>query len=267
MTNQIIIGFLLAIFVALAAWRFHSLSTSGAAGAAIIGTLIFGLGGLKWAIILLTFFVSSSLLSRLFSRQKSELRDKFEKGSQRDINQVLANGGIAAFFAMMHLFFPSESWPWVGFTASLAAVNADTWATELGVLNPGFPRLMTNFKKVEKGTSGAISPIGTLASLGGASLIAILAAFLMPAQNPIILFAIVAISGSIGSLFDSFLGATVQAIYSCPTCKKETERHPIHGCGERTIPIRGIKWINNDVVNAGCALAGSLVGLLLLWKF
>ena len=267
MTNQLIFGFLLAVVVAITAWRFQSLSKSGALGAALIGTLIFGLGGWKWAVILLTFFVSSSLLSRLFSKQKSELSDKFEKGNQRDMNQVLANGGIAALFAILHVFFPSALWPWVGFTASMAAVNADTWATELGVLNPGYPRLMTNFRKVEKGTSGAISPIGTLASFGGASLIAILAALLMPDRNPFLILVIVSIAGFLGSLFDSILGATVQAIYHCPTCKKETERHPIHGCGAETTQIRGIKWFNNDLVNTGCALAGPVFGLFFLWIF
>jgi uncharacterized membrane protein len=39
-------------------------------------------------------------------------------------------------FVALHFFFPKETWPWLGFAISLAAVNADTWATELGVLNP-----------------------------------------------------------------------------------------------------------------------------------
>ena len=267
MTIQLFSGFLLAVLVAITAWRFHSLSTSGAFGAALIGTIIFGLGGWKWAVILLTFFISSSLFSRLFPKQKSDLSEKFAKGNQRDISQVLANGGIASIFAILHYFYPSASWPWVGFIASMAAVNADTWATELGVLNPGNPRLMTNLKKVEKGTSGAISPVGTLASLGGSSLIAILAALLKPDQTPFLILAIVSIAGFLGSLFDSFLGATVQAIYTCPTCKKETERHPIHRCGTETIQIRGIKWINNDLVNTGCSLAGPVFGLFFLWIF
>src|SRR5262249_3152460 len=38
------------------------------------------------------------------------------------------------------------------------------------------------------------------------------------------------LSGLIGSLFDSWLGATYQAMYYCPACQKETERH-IHSCG------------------------------------
>jgi len=56
------------------------------------------------------------------------------------------------------------------------------------------------------------------------------------------------ISGLVGMLGDSLLGATCQAMYFCPTCQKETERH-IHNCGTTTQLIRGIKWMNNDTVN------------------
>ena len=74
-------------------------------------------------------------------------------------------------FAALHFFFPNELWPWLGFAAALAAVNADTWGTELGVLNPHPPRMITDLRKVvEKGTSGGISLIGTLAALAGSGL-------------------------------------------------------------------------------------------------
>ncbi len=61
-----------------------------------------------------------------------------------------------------------------------------------------------------------------------------------------------------GSLFDSLLGATVQATYYCPQCGKETER-PIHRCGRQPIYIRGWHWLDNDWVNLLASLAGALV--------
>jgi uncharacterized membrane protein len=67
----------------------------------------------------------------------------------------------------------------------------------------------------------------------------------------------------VGSFFDSFLGATVQAIYFCPHCEKETEKHPLHTCGTPTRRVRGLRWLNNDLVNTFCALAGAVVGLVL----
>ena len=262
---QLLYVFLLAIVVAFAAYRAHSLSRSGALAATLIGTIIFGLGGWQWAVILLIFFVSSSLLSRLFSKRKSKLNEKFDKGSQRDASQVLANGGIAALFAGLHFFLPSAIWPWLAFTASLAAVNADTWATELGVLNPTPPRLITTGQPVEKGTSGGISLYGTLAALAGSGLVAACAQLVRPVPGILLIFSLTTLAGLLGALFDSYLGATIQAIYTCPTCNKETERHPVHTCGTATTRLRGFKWLNNDLVNLGCALLGALLGFAISW--
>jgi uncharacterized protein (TIGR00297 family) len=260
---QLILGFLFAAIIAVAAWRARSLSRSGAWGALLVGTLIFGLGGWQWAVLLLAFFVSSSALTRLFAKRKAALAEKFDKGGQRDIGQVLANGGIASVFAGLNFFFPHASWTWAAFAASLAAVNADTWATELGVLNPSMPRLIITGKPVERGTSGGISVYGMLAALGGAVLIAVLAGLVRPAGNFWLVTGIASLGGLLGSLFDSLLGATVQAIYHCPHCDKETEKHPLHTCGTPTVQVRGWKWLNNDMVNVGCALVGALIGGIL----
>ena len=263
MLLQLSLGFLFAALIAFAAYRAHSLSKSGAWGALLEGTIIFGLGGWRWAVLLLAFFVSSSALTRLFGKKKASLNDKFDKGGTRDIGQVLANGAIASIFASLHFFFPALSWTWVAFAASLAAVNADTWATELGVLNPSLPRLVTSWKPVECGSSGAVSLYGTLATTGGAAFIAILGALLGPAGRVWANLEIIIIAGLLGSLFDSLLGATVQAIYRCPHCDKETEKHPLHTCGTETVQIRGLSWLNNDMVNLGCALVGAVIGMIL----
>ena len=263
---QLIIGFFLAVLIAFIAYRAHSLNKSGSIAATLTGTIIFGVGGWQWAILLLTFFITSSALSRAFKKRKQGLDEKFSKGHERDAGQVFGNGGIATAFAALHFFFPNELWPWLGFAAALAAVNADTWATELGVLNPNPPRMITNLSKVvEKGTSGGISLIGTLASLAGSALIGILAAFLQPTVDSVSIFIIVTLSGLAGSLCDSFLGATVQAMYYCPTDKKETEKHPFHTCGTPTVHIRGWQWLDNDWVNFTCGMFGVVVALFFVF--
>jgi uncharacterized protein (TIGR00297 family) len=261
---QLPLGFLFAIIIAFLAYRAHSLSKSGALAAVLVGTLIFGVGGWGWAVLLLTFFISSSALTRAFKKQKRGLDEKFSKGGNRDAGQVFGNGGLSAAFAALYYFFP-EPWVWVAFAASLAAVNADTWGTELGVLNPHPPRLITNFKVVEKGTSGGISLIGTLASLAGAALIGILAVLLSPQPLAWTMGLIITLSGLFGSLFDSWLGATIQSIYYCPNCQKETERHPLHLCGTQTTPLRGWGWLENDWVNFACSASAVGVALIVMW--
>ncbi len=256
---QLLIGFLLAILIAVLAWRAGSLSGSGAWAAVLTGGLIFGLGGLPWAILLLTFFISSSALSRAFSKQKSSLAEKFSKGGRRDWGQVLANGGLGAVLVIGYSIPSHHEWLWLAFAGAMAAVNADTWSTELGVLSLIPPRMITTGQKVERGTSGGITFIGTLAALGGAGLIGIAAVIFTAGQGWIFSLAIIILGGLVGSLFDSVLGATVQAIYWCPTCNKETERHPTHTCGSLTSQVRGWSWFNNDMVNFGCSWMGAVV--------
>jgi uncharacterized protein (TIGR00297 family) len=259
---QLLAGLVLAIVVAFAAYHAHSLSLSGAYAAIVVGTVIFGVGGWQWSVLLLAFFISSSVLTRSFKKRKTGLSEKFSKGGQRDAGQVFGNGGLATLFAGLHYFFPTSPWVWLAFAASLAAVNADTWATELGVLNPQPPRMITNpGQVVEKGTSGGVSLLGTLASLAGAGVIGLLAALVYLSPDSLTLGLTVTLAGLLGSLFDSFLGATIQAIYHCPTCNKETERHPLHTCGTPTTLKRGWPWLDNDLVNLGCSLFAVLVVL------
>ncbi len=270
-------GVIAAVIISYAAYHLHALSLSGGIAAAILGTIIFGLGGLGWALVLLSFFISSSGLSKLFSLQKESTGLSFSKGSRRDAWQVAANGGMAGVLALIYFIIawrsPENSWGqhlWVGFASSLAAANADTWATELGLLNPGLPVLIGTLRKVPKGTSGAVSLVGTLASLAGSVLMGGVAVLSISAGwgpimrlKPGIQFLIIAGSGMVGSLIDSVSGATVQSVYYCPVCKKETEQHPLHNCGSATSPKRGFSWLNNDLVNAACTISAGLIGMLL----
>ncbi len=261
--TQLILGFLAGALIAALAFRAGALSRSGAYAAAASGGLIFAFGGFAWAALLLTFFISSSALSRLFPARKRLLSEKFSKGSRRDWAQVLANGGLGAALVMIHTAIPDAAWSWVAYASAMAAVNADTWATELGVLSPVPPRLITSFKSVERGASGAISLWGSLAALAGAAVVALIAIFFPQDSDLPLLFFSVVIGGLSGSFFDSLLGATVQAIFWCPTCQKETERSPRHLCGTPTAHLRGWLWLDNDWVNFLASITGALVGLLL----
>jgi uncharacterized protein (TIGR00297 family) len=263
---NLLTGFLLGMLIAILAWRAGSLNSSGAWAAALSGGLIFGLGGLPWAVLLLTFFISSSALSRAFSRRKADLSEKFSKGSRRDWAQVLANGGLGALLAVVHGLYPQATWPWIGFIGAMAAVNADTWATEIGVLSRTAPRLITSGKLVERGASGGVSLLGSLAALSGAGLIVIFAALVQlqetgPASYLWVGPVAGVLGGMSGAFFDSLLGATVQAIYYCPACQKETERHPHHLCGEKTLHLRGWRWLDNDLVNFAASLLGAVIAV------
>lgn len=272
-----LIGLLIAVGVSVIAYRAHALNLNGAIAAAVLGTIVFGLGGVGWALIMLTFFISSSGLSKLSAVRKESSGLNFSKGSKRDAWQVAANGGMAGLLVLIDVIFSrfslESTWSpflWIGFAGSLAAANADTWATELGLLNPSKPLLISTLRKVPKGTSGAVSLVGTLASLTGSALIGGVAVLsLMAGWGPsqelglVAQFIIITFSGMVGSLVDSILGATIQSVYYCPICEKETEQHPLHHCGALTNQKRGLSWINNDWVNAACTISAGITGLLL----
>lgn len=261
--SQILIGFALGAVIAILAWRARALSASGGLAAALTGGLVFGFGGLPWAVVLLMFFISSSILSRMFVLRKAAVEEKFSKGSRRDWGQVLANGGLGALLALgagLHSmgYLTGADWLWAAYVGAMAAVNADTWATELGVLSTMPPLLITNGRSVPRGTSGGVSGQGYAAVLAGSILIGGTAALFASESQRLPLLALSVLGGLAGSSLDSLLGATVQAIYTCPACHKETERHPLHSCGAQTTPLRGLHWMNNDLVNFFCSLGGAL---------
>ena len=263
---QFLLGLLLSSLIGYAGYRRRSLSASGVFGAILVGTLIFGFGGWAWGTLLVVFFVSASALSHFKESRKAALAEKFSKGSQRDLAQALANGGAGALAALGFGFWPHPLW-WAAFAGAMATVNADTWATELGVLSRSAPRLITTGRPVEVGTAGGLTLAGTLAALGGAALIGLVAAaFDLAAGQSLLraaaLVAVAAAAGLLGSLLDSLLGATVQAIYYCDACRKETERHPLHTCGGPTRHLRGLPWLNNDWVNFLSALLGAALAAL-----
>lgn len=91
----------------------------------------------------------------------------------------------------------------------------------MGILSTSKPRLITSLflRQVPHGTNGGVSLLGTIASAAGGLFIGIVFWFMSyivhiqspVSQMPILLVGI--ISGFLGSLYDSFLGATLQASY------------------------------------------------------
>jgi uncharacterized protein (TIGR00297 family) len=254
---RLIAGVLGAGIVAFAARRMRALSTSGAFAGTVVGTIALA-AGWSWGIMLGAHFVVASSLSKLGERRRAELIGAVvEKGDRRDAKQVLANGGVYALAALAYLLSHTRAWYAVGIGA-LAASAADTWATEIGTLIGRNPVSIVSGRTVPTGTSGGVSLIGTLASIGGALFIALGVAL---ARWPVPFTAVV-LGGLAGAVADSVLGATLQTRRWCDVCSKSTER-PVHNCGNPTRRTGGLRGFDNDAVNAVCSAVGALVTLLL----
>ncbi|SDX19095.1 TIGR00297 family protein [Paenibacillus sp. CF384] len=252
--------------IALAAYRLRSLSGSGAVSAAVMGTGYVALGGPLWFGALLAFFLSSSLWSKWKRRHsaKQAAEAKYAKSGRRDAAQVWANGGLGLLLCAGHAIWPAAAWVYA-FVGVMAAVNADTWATEIGALSRRAPRALLSGRRVAPGTSGGVTPLGSFAALAGAAFIGAAAALLHAAPpapagvTPGALLAAAACAGTAGAFADSLLGATVQVMYRCRICGSETERAEHCGSSDAVQRIRGFARMTNDAVNfASSALAGLL---------
>lgn len=253
---SLITGLILSAIIAIMSYRVKFLSRSGAGATFILGSVVFGLGGMMFTIPILTFFIISSLLSKVGKSNKQSYDSKFEKSGVRDYAQVIANGGLPGIIIIIQYFLPGNNL-FIFYLTALAAANADTWATELGFFAKRGPWLITTFENTFKGRSGAISIIGSLASLAGSAVIAITGFIVDFNSYSFTLFMLVTISGFSASIFDSLLGATVQRQFTCDICNDITEKK-LH-CNTPTKHLKGAMIINNDVVNTLSILLSLIV--------
>jgi len=256
-TNSLI-GFGLSLLIAFVAYYKKSLTLSGFIAATIVGTIIFMFGSyIIWS-LLIFFFVSSSILSKLHPSE--------DEKNGRNYLQVLANSIVTLVFITLYYIFQDMVYMIVSVVA-IAASTSDTWASEIGALSRSKPFSILTFKKMEKGLSGAVSVIGIIASLMGAIAISLLFSTLYFINNSfeILLFfeytIIIIIAGFLGSILDSYLGVLLQAKYQDIKTGKIKE---FISNTENYILISGKKFITNNAVNFIMVLIISIITYLLL---
>ena len=164
----IIIAFI-AVAAAIA-YRKKMLTPSGVAAAAVLGFAVFFIGGTSCILVFLFFFVTASIASRLLPVPVGIVR----KGSERDWVQVAANGVPAAAMLILYRFQGWDGIYLIAFASAVAEAEADTFASSFGLLSRKPPRSIITGTIVPPGISGGITSAGTLASLAGAFLVALL---------------------------------------------------------------------------------------------
>lgn len=244
LTVRLALGAALALLVAAAAQRAHSLTSRGALAAIVVGVCAVA-AGWSWAALLLFFFLTSTALTTLEAETKAERsKGRMAKTGARDAAQVIANGGVFAVAAAAFTTWPSSALDAFAL-GGLATATADTWATEIGLLAPQAPRSIVTRAPVEPGTSGGVTTAGLLAGCAGALSIACVATLVRHGG----VVAIAAATGGVaGLLTDSVVGATLQARYHCARCDTATER-TVHVCGAPTRHAHGWRVLDNDGVN------------------
>ena len=241
--GRLLCGAVIAALLARRGLRKNSLSPSGSRAAFVVAFLSWG-ASVRFGTTLLAFYWSSTKFTRWGEALKRSRDSGHKPGGQRDAGQVLACSAVGTAVALLFAAVQGEhdapvdytaayarSWLLCAYLGHYACCAADTWASELGMLESGDPFLITTGRRVPPGTNGGVSVTGTLASaLGGGFIGAIFFAFDVALLGPgghdpaghvwhlrtllvLHLVSLGAAAGLFGSLLDSLLGATVQATY------------------------------------------------------
>nr|BAJ99240.1 predicted protein [Hordeum vulgare subsp. vulgare] len=269
------LGAALAFLIASGAVRRRSLDASG--GAAGFAVMALHLAcGYRYGALLLAFFFTSSKVTKIGEDRKRRVEEDFKEGGQRNWIQVLANSAIATVLVIVLAIMTGgqdqclDSNGSKVITGIIGAIighycccNGDTWSSEIGVLSDEQPRLVTTLKPVRKGTNGGVTLQGLLAATAGGLTIGLtfVAVGLMTADcsfdmslQQLLVIPISAAAGLLGSLIDSFLGATLQFSGYCSVRKKVVSKR-----GPTVTKISGMTILDNDAVNAVSVLLTSVI--------
>ncbi len=172
------------------------LDRKGLALSAAMGALVLVFGGKEYLALFLLFLAISVMATRYGEEEKREL-GIYEY--ERSWENVLSNGTVPTLLAVAHpLLGPMP------FITSVAAITADKFGSELGVLGKTKPTFLFTLKEVKPGTSGAVSAMGTLMSFAGATAIGAAAVLLFGIKPSVAL--LVAAGGFLGGMVDSITG-------------------------------------------------------------
>jgi len=177
------------------------LDSLGLALAISMGIIIFVLGEVYGfnLLVLLLFFLILSVFATKYGIYSKKNMDIYE--NERGWKNVLSNGLIPTVTIVLYSFTGNFIFIYA-YIASVASITADKFASEIGVFDT--PIFLWGLKKVKPGTSGAISLLGSLASLSGAFLIGLAAIYLFNISFPEAF--LIGVIGFLGGFADSLFG-------------------------------------------------------------
>ncbi len=184
-------------------WRFLTRYASFAAW--LLGVYLLGLMGWKWFVPVVLFFITSVALTKIHSGIKKKKRES----NGRNAWQVTANILWAVISSALFLVTQNELFVYF-FIVFVAAVTADTWASETGPLFHKRSLSLSDFRMYDSGVTGGVSLAGTLAALAGAVFISLVSWLLFFGNPNLIMIAVLSAAAFLACFADTLLGAFVE---------------------------------------------------------
>lgn len=240
------------VVFAIIALKKRSLDPSGAIAAATMGVVVLWTTQVEGLLLLLLFFVGANVVGKVLKRIQAKAFGGAsigiieKKGSRRDLMQVLVNGLMAMVAGL--IWYVCGSFPaLVMFGASISEAAADTFAGEIGRLSKTPPVSIRTFTPVPKGLSGGVTLLGTVAAFVSSIIIGLCWFVLFGVKEGLVAASVICLTGFVGSVVDSYLGACVQARYRDPDTGMLTEQDSKDGRPFEL--VQGVRWVDNDMVN------------------
>ncbi|GBC70772.1 hypothetical protein HRbin02_00543 [Candidatus Calditenuaceae archaeon HR02] len=254
--------------LSILSYKLRILDLYGTLLAASIGGIVYLTVGRIGIILLTVFVVVAGIFTKLGYDRKSLVGAAEPRKGLRGWRNVLGNGLVAAAAAVVYTLAPQHSEIILsGYIGAIAAVFADTMATEIGLLQKRDPILIIGLRRVKPGTPGGVSLLGYMGALFSAVILVAAYLFLV-GSNPLaphIVGPAVISASLVGTTVDSVIGQLLQGLYRCEACGKITELST--HCGRMGKLIKGYRLIDNHTVNIICSLSGAVVGATITLLF
>lgn len=275
----------IATILAVRGRKRGSLSRSGAASAFFVGFASFS-SGARFGWTLIAFYLSATRATRFRAGRKKVLEDGFStENGNRGAGQVLASSLPAVVVSGVYAWLFRDDVPvsasiplraelQLAYLLFFAACAGDTFASELGSVlgDPTVrPRLLVApWRAVPRGTNGAVSTGGTVASALGGAVVGAVFLVTGPAWTAMQcrLVLVGALGGLLGSALDSVLGALLQASFYDPVEGKvlKEKPDPTSPVGKRAVHVTGVDLLSGEAVNlAAAVLTSGIAPLLTVW--
>ena len=251
----------IALLILLVAYYLRAITFGALLASTLLGVSLFVFG--RWISFsaLVLFFLLGSTASRIGKNKKTNAHALHKRRGARSVTQVAANGLPSFIFAVFYYITGIESFL-LAVLGCFAAASADTFSSEIGMLSKKEPVSILTLKPIQRGMSGGITLLGFFGGALGAFIVSVLSIPKFGIQGMLM----VILLGLVSSAIDSMFGAAFQAKYRIPSKDSEmilTERNNLDGVSLKL--VKGIKWVNNDVVNFVSVLVSGLL-LTIIWQ-